>query len=76
MILLSLPAASVGLPPLLKSLELTMEPAAHREESLARRAAATAAIAAVEEAQHELLEKAPAAEVGMYSRAAARVIAL
>ena len=75
-ILLSLVAASVGLPPLLKSLELPTEPAAHLEESLARRAAATAAIAAVEKVQHELLENAPATEVGMYTGAATRVIAL
>lgn len=75
-ILLSLLAASIGLPPLLKGLELPPEPAVQREENLARRTAATAAIAAVEKAQHELLEKAPASEVDTYTSAASRVIAL
>ena len=75
-ILLSLLAASIGLPPLLKGLELPPEPAVQREENLARRAAATAAIAAVEKAQHELLERAPASEVDTYTNAATRVIAL
>jgi CPA1 family monovalent cation:H+ antiporter len=75
-ILLSLLAASVGLPPLLKGLELPPEPAAQQEENLARHAAAKAAIAAVEAAQHELLGKAPASEVDTYTNAAARVIAL
>jgi CPA1 family monovalent cation:H+ antiporter len=75
-ILLSLLAASVGLPPLLKGLELPPEPAAQQEENLARHAAAKAAIAAVEAAQHELQGKAPASEVDTYTNAAARVIAL
>ncbi|WP_426700015.1 Na+/H+ antiporter [Rhodanobacter sp. Col0626] len=75
-ILLSLLAASIGLPPLLKGLELPPEPAAQQEEIRARRAGATAAIAAVERTQHELLEKAPAADVDTYTNAAARVIAL
>jgi CPA1 family monovalent cation:H+ antiporter len=75
-ILLSLLAASIGLPPLLKGLELPPEPAEHQEKTRARRAGATAAIAAVERAQHELLEKAPAADVDTYTNAAARVIAL
>jgi CPA1 family monovalent cation:H+ antiporter len=75
-ILLSLLAASIGLPVLLKGLELPPEPAAQQEESRARRAAATAAIAAVEKAQHELLDKAPASEVDTYTSAATRVIAL
>ena len=75
-ILLSLLAASIGLPPLLKGLELPPEPAIRQEESLVRRTAATAAIAAVEKAQHELLEKAPAGDVDTYTSAATRVIAL
>ncbi len=75
-ILLSLLAASIGLPPLLRGLELAPEPTARQEENLARRAAATAAIAAVEQSQHELLEKAPTTDVDMYTRAATRVIAL
>src|SRR5574337_803511 len=75
-ILVSLLAASIGLPPLLRGLELVPEPSARQEENLARRAAATAAIAAVEQSQHELLEKAPTTEVDTYTRAASRVIAL
>ena len=75
-ILLSLLAASIGLPVLLKGLELPPEPAARQEENLARRTAATAAIAAVEKAQHELLERAPASEVDTYAHAATRVISL
>jgi CPA1 family monovalent cation:H+ antiporter len=75
-ILLSLVVASIGLPPLLKGLELPPEPAVLREENLARRAAATAAIAAVEKTQHELLDKAPASEVDIYTSAGTRVIAL
>ena len=75
-ILLSLIAASVGLPPLLKGLELPPEPADRLEENLARRTAATAAISTVERAQHGLLEKAQATDVDMYTRAATRVIAL
>src|SRR5574337_353789 len=75
-ILVSLLAASIGLPPLLRGLELVPEPTARQEENLARRAAATAAIAAVEQSQHELLEKAPTTEVDTYTRAASRVIAL
>jgi CPA1 family monovalent cation:H+ antiporter len=75
-ILVSLVVASIGLPPLLKGLQLPPEPAEQQEESLARRAGATAAIAAVEKAQHALLEKAPATDVDIYTKAASRVIAL
>jgi CPA1 family monovalent cation:H+ antiporter len=75
-ILLSLLAASIGLPPLLKGLELPPEPARQREENLARLVAANAAIAAVEKAQRELLGKAAASDVDVYTSAATRVIAL
>ena len=75
-ILVSLLAASIGLPPLLKGLQLPPEPAEQQEESLARRASATAAIAAVEKAQHALLERASATDVDIYANAATRVIAL
>jgi CPA1 family monovalent cation:H+ antiporter len=75
-ILLSLLAASVGLPSLLKGLQLPPEPTPQREEYLARRHAANAAIAAVEKAQRELLGKAPAGDVDTYTNAATRVIAL
>lgn len=75
-ILLSLLAASIGLPPLLRGLEFAPEPTDQQEEALARRVAATAAIAAIEQSQHELLEGAPTTEIDTYTRAATRVIAL
>jgi Na+/H+ antiporter len=75
-ILLSLLAASFGLPPLLKGLELPSEPAAQREEDLARHAAATVAIAAVEKTQHELSQKTTAADADIYTNAATHVLAL
>jgi len=75
-ILVSLLAASIGLPRLLKGLELPPEPAAHEEENHIRRTTASAAIAAVEKTQHELAERAPASEVDLYAQAATRVMAL
>ena len=75
-ILVSLVAASIGLPPLLKGLSLPPEPAEAQEENLARRAAANAAIAAVEKAQHDLLEAATPSDVDIYAHAATRVMAL
>ena len=53
-ILVSLTAASASLPHLLKDLELPPEPSHQAEIDEARIAAAQAAIAAVERAQHEL----------------------
>jgi len=73
-ILISLIAASVGLPRLLGGLQLPAEPAEQLEEDLARREAASAAIAAVERAQVELMHKDDTCE--MYPEAAGRVIAL
>lgn len=73
-ILLSLTVASIGLPRLLKGLELPEEPAPLLEEDRARQAAATAAIAAIEKAQHNLPHAASDAEI--YTSAAARVITL
>jgi len=75
-ILLSLLVASVGLPHLLKGLELPLESAGLREETRARHAAATAAIAAIEKAQHDLLQKTAATDADVYTHAATRVIAL
>ena len=75
-ILLSLVVASIGLPPLLKGLQLPAEPAEQREEDRARHAAAVAAIAAVEKVQQELLQKSAAADADLYSHAATRVLAL
>ncbi|MCJ0762417.1 Na+/H+ antiporter [Variovorax terrae] len=73
-ILLSLVMANLGLPRLLRGLKLPEEPAERQEEDRARREAATAAIAAIERAQRELLRDT--AEADLHSQAAARVIAL
>lgn len=73
-ILLSLTMASIGLPRLLKGLELPEEPAALLEEDRARQASASAAIAAVEKAQLAL-PHAPS-YIDIHTSAAARVIAL
>lgn len=72
-ILMTLLLASIALPPLLKGLQLPAEPATQREEDHARHAAATKAIAAIEKAQHELVEHAAAADVAIYTQAAARL---
>jgi monovalent cation/hydrogen antiporter len=55
-IIVSLVAASVGLPFLLRGLELAPEPSQQEEEHLARIAAAEAAIQAIEQAQHQMAE--------------------
>lgn len=73
-ILISLVAASIGLPRLLGGMHFPEEPAEQQEEDLARREAASAAIAAVERAQMELMHKGD--ECDMYPAAAGRVIAL
>ncbi|MGP1666845.1 MAG: cation:proton antiporter domain-containing protein, partial [Rhodanobacter sp.] len=75
-ILVSLVVASIGLPRLMKGLQLPEEPAAQQEENLARRRAATAAIAAIEKSRHELSGSASASDVEIYTNAAARVIPL
>ncbi|WP_449428441.1 Na+/H+ antiporter [Rhodanobacter umsongensis] len=74
-ILLSLLAASFGLPALLRGLVLPSEPAAQREEDQARHAAATVAIAAVEKTQQELSQKSVAADADIYTNTATRVLA-
>jgi CPA1 family monovalent cation:H+ antiporter len=53
-IILSLAAASIGLPFLLKNLELPPEPSQQEEEDRVRNAAAEAAIKALEKAQHRM----------------------
>jgi CPA1 family monovalent cation:H+ antiporter len=73
-ILVSLLAASIGLPRLLGGMHFPEEPIEQREEDLARCKAATAAIAAIERAQMELMPEASDPEV--YPQAASRVIAL
>jgi len=73
-ILVSLLVASIGLPRLLRGLELPDEPAERREEDFARREAAAAAIAAVEKARHGLCGDS-AIEADLYTNAAVRVMA-
>lgn len=73
-ILLSLLVASIGLPRLLRNLEVPEDSVEHRELDQARHAAATAAITAIEKAQSELAHSA--ADADIYSNAAVRVIAL
>jgi CPA1 family monovalent cation:H+ antiporter len=73
-ILLSLTVASLGLPRLLLGLKLPAEPHAEREEDLARREAAAAAVAAIERARGDL--SAATADPELYTNAAARVMAL
>lgn len=72
-ILMTLLMSSIALPPLLKGLQLPAEPALQQEEDHARHAAATKAIAAIEKAQHELVEHAAASDVAIYTQAAARL---
>lgn len=73
-ILLSLLAASFGLPRLLADLPEPLESSAQRQEDHARHAAAVAAIAAIENAQRSLPQGAADAE--LQTLAAARVLAL
>jgi CPA1 family monovalent cation:H+ antiporter len=74
-IVLSLIGASIGLPRLLKGLELPREPAQQREEDHARAAAAVAAIEAVTQAQHAIQQQTPPTEAEVCADAARRVIA-
>jgi len=73
-ILVTLVTASVALPRLLHGLELPEENTELQEEDLARRHAASAAIAAIEMAQQRLLHDAADADIN--TKAAARVIGL
>lgn len=75
-ILLSLLMATIGLPHLLKGLQLPTEPVEQQEEDHARHAASIAAIAAIEKAQQQLMLSSTAADADIYSHVAARVIAL
>ncbi|WP_432378708.1 Na+/H+ antiporter [Duganella sp. P38] len=74
-ILLSLLIASVALPRLLAGMTFPAEPEEQQEEDLARRAAANAAIAAIEKTQVELMESDACIDPDVYPQAAARVIA-
>jgi CPA1 family monovalent cation:H+ antiporter len=73
-ILLSLIAASIGLPFLLQDLELPPEPSHQQEEDLARVAAAEAAIRAIEKQQHALGEGRTDAD--LYSEVGGRLMEL
>ncbi len=73
-IIVSLIAASIGLPFLLSGLELPPEPSQQEEEDRARIAAAEAAIHAIEEAQHRMGEGRSDAD--LYSDAGVRIMAL
>ncbi|WP_295994037.1 Na+/H+ antiporter [Rugamonas sp.] len=73
-ILISLLVASAALPLLLNGMHFPGEPHEQVEEDRARKAAASAAIAAIEQAQ--IAQMPLAAEPDVYPQAAARVIAL
>jgi len=73
-ILLSLITASIGLPPLLKGLELPKASAETEEEDRARQAAAAAGIAAVEKTHLDVPHDSD--DAGSWTDAAARVIAV
>lgn len=75
-IVLSLLAASFGLPRLLKGLEVPREPAMRQEEDQARAEAATAAIESVKRAQQALLANTAAEDANICADAASRVIAI
>jgi len=74
-ILLSLLVASIGLPRLLAGMTFPAETDEQQEEDLARRAAANAAISAIEKSQIELMEADSCVDPEVYPQAAARVIA-
>jgi len=73
-ILVSLVVASLGLPRLLRNLELPAEPSKVAEIDRARVAAAHAAIQAIETAQHEMGDGRPDAD--LYTDASARIMEL
>ncbi len=72
-ILFSLVSASLALPRLLRNIELPAEPESQKEEALARKCSAAAAIAAVEKAQRDLPQNPDSAQ--LVTDAASRVIA-
>jgi len=71
-IIISLLAASIGLPLLLRDLKLPPEPSHLAEEDEARIAAAQAAIAAIEQTEHEMAEGQ--ADADIYMAAALRIM--
>lgn len=74
-IILSLLAASIALPLLLRGLQVPGEPVADQEEDLARTVAARAAIDAVNQAQQEMAAKADPEDAELCASAAGRVLA-
>lgn len=74
MIVVSLVVASLGLPRVLKGLELPPEPSRQAEEDQARAAAAEAAIRAIENAQHALSQGG--VDVDLSTEIAARLMEL
>jgi CPA1 family monovalent cation:H+ antiporter len=73
-ILISLLTASIVLPRLLAGMTFPAEPEEQQEEDLARRAAANAAIDAIEKTQIALMESEACVDPDVYPQAAARVI--
>jgi len=73
-IITSLIVATIGLPLLLRGLSLPPEPSHLAEEDAVRTAAAEAAIAAVQRAEHEMAEGRPDAD--LYVAAASRIMDL
>lgn len=73
-IIMSLVVASIGLPILMKGLDLPPEASHEAEEDIARAAAARAAIRAIEQEQHILAEGRSDADI--YADAAARIMDL
>ena len=73
-ILISLLTASLVLPRLLSGMTFPAEPEEQQEEDLARRAAANAAITAIEKTQIALMESEACIDPDVYPQAAARVI--
>jgi Na+/H+ antiporter len=71
-IIVSLVVASVGLPILLKDLQIPPEPSHQREEDEARVKGAEAAIRAIEELQHDMGDGRPDADI--YVEASARLM--
>jgi CPA1 family monovalent cation:H+ antiporter len=73
-ILLSLVIASIGLPRLLKGLELPSEPTERQAGDRAQIAAAVAAIESIKQVQQEILQYTDAVEADVCADAASRVI--
>lgn len=74
-IILSMIAASVGLPALLKGMKFPPEPLKNQATDAARIAAAEKAIKAIEQMQHDMSEK-DSEDTHLYADAAARVMEL